>query len=188
MIGALHGTIETITNQHILLLVGGVGYHVAVTNPGIYTVGDAVTLRTYLAVRETALDLYGFPTTADKQLFELLLTVPKVGPKSALQVMTQADIALLVECITTEDPSRLTKQAGVGKKTAENIVTTLKDKLETAGITPPTTAPTTQTTTQADAIDALVSLGFDPKSAREHIAKWADEELSVSELVARALK
>jgi len=188
MIGAIHGRVANITNQQLLVLVGGVGYQIAVATPTTYTVGDQVELWTYLAVRETALDLYGFTTMTDKQLFELLLTVPKIGPKSALQVLSQAPSNLLSECIQDEDPSRLHKQAGVGKKTAENIVATLKDKLGALGINESTNRSTKQTTTQADAIDALVSLGFDAKTAREHIAKWVEEDLSVSELVARALK
>ena len=188
MIGALRGTISAISGQEIIVMAGGVGYQVAVTNPGSYTTGDTIELFTYLAVRETALDLYGFTTIADKELFELLLSVPKIGPKSALQVMTQAEPALLLECIGTEDPSRLHKQTGIGKKTCENIVSNLHDKIENLSLTATTPATTNLSGTQADAIDALISLGFDPKSARTAVLKQSDPELSVSELVAAALK
>lgn len=188
MIGALHGTIEDITDNRILLMVGGVGYDIAIPNANLLEVGSTVHLRTYLAVRETALDLYGFMSESDKDLFTLLLSVPKIGPKSALDVLTKSEAAFLVECIQTEDPSRLQKLSGIGKKTCENIVTNLHDKI--TSLPAYTSTPTTGslTTTQADAIDALVSLGFDPKTAREEVLSQDNKDLTVSDLVAAALK
>lgn len=189
MISALQGTVASITDQTVIIMVQGVGYAVSVPRPSSYTPATDVSMHTYLAVRETALDLYGFSSPEEKQVFELLLKVPKIGPKSALQVLTSADPSLLLECIATTDPSRLHKLSGVGKKTCENIVTALQDKIP--DILTPQSATTTQeklSTTQQDAIDALISLGFEHKQARDAVAKHTDDTLSVSDLVSRSLK
>lgn len=191
MIGALHGTIESIQDQTVLLMTGGVGYQLAVPQAAALETGTIVTLHTYLAVRETALDLYGFLSKDDKDVFILLLSVPKIGPKSALDIMTKAESSFLIECIQTDDPSRLQKLSSIGKKTCENIVTNLHNKVEhLAPMSTVTGEPVRPlNTTQTDAIDALVSLGYDPKTAREKVAGLSeDTTLSVSDLVARALK
>lgn len=191
MIGALRGKIASISNQTIIVMAGGVGYQLTVPRAADLTVGEETFLHTYLAVRETALDLYGFATEQDKEMFTLLLSVPKIGPKSALDILTKAETNFLLECVSTEDPSRLQKLSGIGKKTCENIVSNLSDKIEhliPASTSDKTETSTTLNTTQHDAIDALVSLGYDPKTAREKVLTLATENLSVSDLVARALK
>ncbi len=189
MIHQLSGTVASLSPTQIILEVNGVGYGVAVRSGADFTVGQTVTLHTYLAVRETALDLYGFSDKSGKEIFELLLSVPKIGPKSAMDVIGKSDTRLLIECIQTEDPSRLHKQSGIGKKTCENIVIALKDKIE--GMPDSDAKSETATSfnsTQADAIDALVSLGFDPKGARDHVRSKENEKLTVSELVSSALQ
>ena len=189
MIGALRGTIESITNDTILVMTGGVGYEVAVPHAGTLETGVTIQLHTYLAVRETALDLYGFTEKSDKELFELLLLVPKIGPKSALDVLRKADAALLLDCIGSEDPSRLHKMSGVGKKTCENIVNNLHEKIDHLSPSTPTeNSRGTLSAIQADAIDALISLGYDPKTARAEVLTHTDKDLTVSDLVAKALQ
>ena len=169
-------------------MTGGVGYQVFVPNAGTLEPKTTVFLHTYLAVRETALDLYGFTRQSDKVFFELLLSVPKIGPKSALQILNQADANFIVECIQTEDPSRLHKLAGIGKKTCENIVTNLKDRVDTLPLQGQTPANSTLSSVQIDAIDALISLGYDPKTARISVLAQTNKDLSVSDLVAASLK
>lgn len=169
-------------------MAGGVGYEVTIPNAGVLEPGTTIFLHTYLAVRETALDLYGFTQKTDKDFFELLLSVPKIGPKSALQILSQADANFILECIQTEDPSRLHKLAGIGKKTCENIVTNLKDKVATLTFPTTTGTDTTLSRVQIDAIDALISLGFDPKTARTGVLAHNNTDLSVSGLVAACLK
>lgn len=188
MIGALRGTIESISGQTVLLMTSGVGYEISMPHASVLEKGVTIHVHTYLAVRETALDLYGFTEPADKEFFELLLSVPKIGPKSALDVMTKADSRLLLDCIQTDDPSRLHKLAGIGKKTCENIVTNLRDKVETLPQQATQETSSSLTTTQVDAIDALISLGYDPKTARTEILAQNNKDLSVSDLVAAALK
>jgi holliday junction DNA helicase RuvA len=161
MIHLLAGNVAAVApNQLVIMTAGGVGYGVGVTNRLLAVPGEAITLYTYLAVRETALDLYGFTDPADRELFLLLLTISGIGPKSALQIMDQADRALIVEAITLEDPLHLTKLSAVSKKTAEKIVLGLKDKITVVLETGPKT-PVHDTVYQ-DAFDTLVTLGYNP--------------------------
>lgn len=188
MIRSIRGTVISAQNGYITVEVCGIGYLVATpTNTGIsYEVGDSVQLHTYLAVRENALDLYGFQTQAELELFELLLQVPKIGPKSALQVLNQATPDLLVEAIGKKDAQYLHKLSGIGKKTGENIVQYLHDKLEGfsfAGVV----VESEFSDAQGDAIDALVSLGYDLATARETIRRL-DPKSTTNELVSQALK
>ena len=133
------------------------------------------------------MDLYGFTTMSELDLFEFLLLVPKVGPKSALQILNQASPSLLVESIGKKDPVHLHKMSGIGKKTCENVVQYLHDKIENVGFDVPTETTTPFGSNQKDAIDALVSLGYDLATARETIQKLPNE-LSTNELVTQALK
>jgi len=186
MIRQLHGTITHLEDNAIVVAVHGIGYLVHTpTNSTAYTINEDVVLYTYLAVRETALDLYGFTTDTERQLFELLLKVPKVGPKSALQVMTQASPTLLIEQISNNEPAQLHKLSGIGKKTCENIVTQLHDKL--GDLVDATTTSRSIDPTQADAIDALIALGYDVAAARETVATHTKKGDSVNQIIKKAL-
>lgn len=188
MIRSLTGKITEVSATAITLDVRGVGYRVSVpTKTTRFTLEEELTVYTHLAVRENAMDLYGFTTLSELDLFELLLLVPKIGPKSALQILNQASPTLLVEAIGKKDPAHLHKLSGIGKKTCENLILHLHDKLDTVGFDTPTEQTATFGTHQKDAIDALVSLGYDLNTARETINAFP-EELSVNELVTRALK
>lgn len=184
----LTGRIGAIFDQAVVLDVRGVGYLIYTPTASTRLERDAhATFHTYLAVRETALDLYGFETESELELFTLLLNVPKVGPKSALHILSLANPTLLVESISANDASRLHKLSGIGKKTAENVVQYLNGKLD--GLSPATTESTVTPTgsKKTDAIDALVSLGYELTSARQAVQQYSDE-LSVNELITKALK
>jgi Holliday junction DNA helicase RuvA len=187
MIRSLSGTITAITENYVTVDVRGVGYLVgtpAAAN-GLAT-GDSVTLHTYLAVRETAMDLYGFTSQNELDIFELLLSVPKIGPKSALNVLTQASPDLLLEAIGKKDAGYLHKLSGIGKKTCENIVVALQDKIDGLAITTESSESAGLNAAQTDAIDALVSLGYDLGSSRETIKNLSGD--TANELVSQALK
>ena len=170
MIRQLHGTIAQLEANGLVLDVRGVGYLILMPPSMLqgYTTGDTLTCYTYLAVRETALDLYGFTDTTYRHVFELLLHVPSVGPKSALQILSHASPALLSEAVTKDDPVYLHKLSGIGKKTCEKVVQFLKDKQDAL---PATDAMTDHALSgvQSDAIDALVALGYEGASAREAV-------------------
>ncbi len=185
MIRQLRGSIAHIDIGTLVLDIGGVGYQVAVSAQPKAKLGDEITLHTHLAVRETALDLYGFETRDELEIFELLLTIPKIGPKSALQVLSQADIELLKQAVLTNDASYLSKLSGIGKKTAEKIVSELSDsfseRFDTAG------AYGASGTDTNDVIDALVALGYPLSDVRGAI-KELPEDISPGEAVKQALR
>lgn len=188
MIRSLTGVIDDSGENWLVVNVHGVGYLVGCpTLQNHFTIGSTVTLHTYLAVRETALDLYGFPDRAELTMFELLLNIPKVGPKSALAILCQATPTLLVEAAQKNDGVYLHKLSGIGKKTAENIVQYLHGKLD--NLPKSVLQPTDYlTATQTDAIDVLVSLGYDMTTARETILELSVADSTVNTLVTQALQ
>lgn len=184
MIRRLSGTVVEADTLSVVLDVSGVGYHVSV--PGMspdFAIGSEVTLHTHLAVRETAMDLYGFRTQDELDMFELLLTIQKVGPKSAMQIMSQADVALLRKAVLSADATYLTKMSGIGKKTAENIVAGLKDKL--GGEVAPLAEGEQG---DGDVIDALITLGYSQREARDTIQKLSPELENTNDRIKEALK
>jgi Holliday junction DNA helicase RuvA len=187
MIRMLTGEIVHVADGYVSIAVGGIGYLVgASTKTTFYKVGDNVTLHTHLAVRETALDLYGFTSPSELEMFELLMDVPKIGPKSALQVMNQASPTLLVEAISKKDAQYLHKLSGIGKKTCENLVQFLHEKIEGLAFATDLELSTSLTDAQTDAIDALVSLGYDLTSARTAVKDL--DGISANDLIKQALK
>ncbi len=185
MIRRLTGTVADRDSLSIVLEVHGVGYRVFMARPTpAHTQNSTCTLMTYLAVRENALDLYGFDSEAELALFELLLTLPKIGPKSALQIMTQADNETIERAVRENDPSYLSKVSGIGKKTAEKIVVGLQDKL----IENPVDTITNQTGHVADAIDALVALGYPASDARRVVNQLPATITNANDAIREALK
>lgn len=178
MIRSLKGTIEAVGENNLVISVNGLGY--LVSTPTVrqnFLFGEETFLHTHLAVRETALDLYGFTEVNELVLFELLLSVPKIGPKSALQVLCAADASLLIDTILHQDADRLHKMSGIGKKTASNLVSHLEGKVDglTASISH-STAAVQLSQTQTDAIDALITLGYGLQEARTYVMKEATGE------------
>src|SRR5690606_3850094 len=105
-----------------VLDVHGIGYLVFISGKTTYTHGDQCTLFTHLAVRENALDLYGFSTRDELSVFEALIKIPKIGPKTAIQILSQTDLTTLSRAVSSDDASYLSKMSGIGKKSAEKIV------------------------------------------------------------------
>ncbi len=190
MIRSLLGTITGKTDTSVIVTIHGIGYLVY-TNAlhQTYVPGDQVELYTHLAVRENALDLYGFLHERELEMFELLLTVPKIGPKSALQVLCQADPDLIATAVTLGDAEHLHTVSGIGKKTASNIVTSLAGKVSLSSAAPMSDTPATGSlsSAQVDAIDALITLGYDQKEARALVLKL-DANLSAKDLIQGVLR
>ena len=164
MIGHLTGTIIHADPRSILLDVHGVGYKIY-TNTAFLEpkTEQTVSFFTYLAVRENALDLYGFSSKDELDFFELLLTISGIGPKSANNIMSVASLSNLRQAVSSGDTSHLTKISGIGKKVAEKIVMELKDKI---GIT---ADMDTNISGDVDALLALQSLGYSERDARESL-------------------
>lgn len=190
MIRQLSGKVSQHAEHSVIISVGGVGYLVNTTVPGTeFKVGSDITLYTHLAVRENALDLYGFQLLDELEVFELLIELPKIGPKSAQQILMQADIDLLKQSVGNDDPAYLAKMSGIGKKSAEKIVVGLKDKFELMAQRTEESGRTRSATTHAsDTIDALVALGYSPQEARTAVQKLSPEITSTNDAVREALK
>jgi len=191
MIRHIRGTISDITEGQIVVDVAGVGYliHTAATTER-FKLDTEIKLHTYMAVQERAQDLYGFLTRDELELFSILLTIPKVGPKSAMQIMQKADVELLKTSVLSNDATHLSKMSGIGKKTAEKIVLELKDKFEDfAGAYTNTSGDSIkQPAYTADAIDALIALGYPQSDARKTIQQLPETITSANEAVKEALK
>ena len=190
MIRSLEGKVSAITDNSIVVVVNGIGYQVF-TNTGRreFIPDQTVFVYTYLAVRETALDLYGFTERDELTYFELLLNIPKIGPKSALGILNQADTSLLYSSALENDPDQLHKLSGIGKKTCINIVNYLSGKIDSLPVSSADSpiANTQLSSSQIDAIDALITLGYDPKEARSYVTKM-DNTDDTKTLVQAVLK
>lgn len=184
MIRYITGTVLSTTDKDLVIETNGLGYLVTTSQPTAISPGDTIALHTHLAVRETALDLYGFIHQAELELFELLLTIPKIGPKSAMQIMHQADSTIIHEAVALQDAAHLSKLSGIGKKTAEKIVIALQDKLPAL----PQATPSTRSTTYQDAFDTLITLGYEPGSVRTTLDALETADSSTSSLVKDALQ
>lgn len=185
MIRLIEGTVAAITVQGVIIQTSGIGYLVYTTSRVAAIIGSPLRLYTHLAVRETALDLYGFATEAELTLFELLLGIPKIGPKSGLQIMQQADSKLIHEAVTLQDPDHLSKLSGMGKKTAEKVVLALKDKLALLQEQSPSSIATTSM--YQDAFDTLLTLGYNPMAVRQVLDSLPKDD-TTSSLVKAALR
>ena len=180
MISRLRGTVAARTAAGLVLDVGGVGYLLAATPRVTARVGEEATVDTYLVVREDALQLYGFASTDERELFELLLGVSGVGPKVALAIVSGSTPVELRRAIARDDTARFEAIPGIGRKTAQRVIMELKEKL--AGPVDVGAA-----TGSLIARDALVELGWSLLDAERALAD-VDESLTVEEQVRSALK
>lgn len=166
MIRSVRGLLAATGTDGVLVEVGGVGLlvHVSIhTLMGLPPVGSPVHLETYLAVREDALDLYGFSGAAERQLFEACIGVSGVGPRIALAICGLDAPEALRAAIQTGDSRTLQRASGVGKRTAERIVLELRDRLGEAvpaGARAGRVAPSPPVGPSSEAREALLALGF----------------------------
>ncbi len=185
MIGYLEGTIRAVQENHCLVVAGGVGYKVFATKETLARMAaEAETsLWTHLAVRENALDLYGFPAPEELASFELLLTVSGIGPKSALGILDIASSETLRSAIASGNAAYLTNVSGIGKKTAEKIVLELKDKV-LAG----SSAGPAMPKGDSEALEAMRALGYSADEGRAALRNVPAEIEGSSERLREALR
>src|ERR687887_2439890 len=183
MIASLRGKPVARTPEGLVLDVGGVGYLVHATPRARARADGAaeVTLPTYLAVREDALQLYGFADADERELFVHLLAVNGIGPKVALTIVSGSRPADLRKAILLEDTKRFEAIPGIGKKTAQRVVLELKEKLGGASEVAAPGSP------DLVARDALVELGYTPLDAERALAA-TDPGLPPEERVRQALR
>ena len=174
MIGQLRGRLADKRPNQILVDVGGVGYLVSVplsTYAGLGELHTEVTLLIHSHIREDQFALYGFLSSREKHLFEMLLSASGVGPTLALKILSGMSAEELIPAIRGNDLGRLTKIPGVGRKTAERMVVELKDKLEAMAVLEQKPAVASPAGVEADVVSALINLGYDGRTAENAVAE-----------------
>ncbi|OGG52389.1 Holliday junction DNA helicase RuvA [Candidatus Kaiserbacteria bacterium RIFCSPHIGHO2_01_FULL_53_29] len=185
MIGQLTGMVFAVRIGHAIISAGGVGYKVFATRELLATLRPQkeVALWTHLAVRETILDLYGFSTEEELRLFELLLTVSGIGPRSGLAILDIASVETLRSAIAGGNASYLTKVSGIGRKTAEKIVLELKDKVGIGG-----EGGASALRHDEEALEAMKALGYSQGEARDALRKVPQDVERSSDRLREALR
>lgn len=193
MIGRLRGQILSKHPPQLLLDVGGVGYELEAPMSTFYdlpAIGETVTLVTHLLVREDAHVLYAFGREQERVLFRQLLKVTGIGARMALAILSGMDAARFAQCVEQEDIDALIRVPGIGRKTAQRLVMELRDRLETIPGSAPIVAGTRADAGDphagalADAVSALVALGYRPVDAAR-MARAADDGAGVTEEIIR---
>ncbi len=198
MIAFLTGTILEKTPSALIVEVHGIGYQIFIPLNTFYRlpeVKESVSLHIHTHVREDALQLYGFLSPLEKELFLLLLGISGVGPKVALGILSGMELTELVQALRDGNVDRLRAIPGVGPKTAGRLVLELREKvnaLSLAGLQTPVSAGLESDKTKEDALSALVNLGYHRTEAKRTVDKIAEEEAADSEsvegLIKKALK
>ena len=197
MIGYLSGKLFEKNVNSVIVDVGGVGYEISIPLSTFYELGDVgsdVHLRIYTYVREDAIQLFGFKTNRERELYLRLISVQGVGAKSGITMLSGMSADEMIAAIRTGDLPRLTSIPGVGRKTAERVVIELRDKvieLEHGAAGDRTTAaPLPADAVFEDALSALTNLGYQRALAERALNQAAQEgtESSVQKLLRRALQ
>lgn len=196
MIGYVKGVVTHLFNDSCFVDVNGVGYRVYIptSTRAQLLEGDKVTLFTYTNVREDAIQLYGFFTPEEYELFILLISVSGIGPKVGLGILSGMTPEAFKLAVVNGQVQTLTKLPGIGKKSAERLVLELKDKLvkmtsikvDTAAAIQPISSA--QTGLAGEAIDALVALGYSQNEVSAIVDGLNDGQLDAAALIKAALK
>jgi holliday junction DNA helicase RuvA len=203
MIAHLSGTLLSKQATSVILDVGGVGYEITIPVSTFYDLeepGSNVQLRIYTHVREDALQLYGFKTARERELFLRLISVSGIGPKLGITLLSGMSADEMIASIRTNNLARLTLIPGVGRKTAERLVMELRDKVaslssaeleeELGAKTTAGTPVTTEDSMRSDVLSALLNLGYQRNSAEKAVASALDEggDISVEVILRRSLR
>ena len=189
MIGYLTGKIISSKPTHILLDVNGVGYAIKISINTFekLTGKNTISLYIYTNVKEDSITLFGFYTEAEKEMFELLITINGVGPKSALGLLSGISTDDLKQANITSNVERIVAVPGIGRKTAERLILELKSKvrdIKEEGISP------AKPSLQKEAVAALTTLGYNLASSEKAVNKILSDlpDCSLEELIKRSLK
>ncbi|HLV41443.1 MAG TPA: Holliday junction branch migration protein RuvA [Brumimicrobium sp.] len=189
MITYLNGRLVEKTPTALIVECGGIGYEVRISLNTYSAIGsgESIKIFTQFVVREDAQILYGFMDTEEREMFNLLVSVSGIGPNTGILMLSGLSPAEIALAISTEDVDTIKSVKGIGNKTAQRVIVDLKDKMlkfEVSGdnITSP------NNTLRFEALTALVSLGFDKKSAEKAINKVMKEQGTVELLIKDALK
>ncbi len=188
MIGYLRGKIVSKKPTQIILDVNGVGYLINITTSTFETIGnkEEISLFTYLSVKEDSLTLYGFSSVAEKEMFQLLISISGIGPKLAQGILSGIQIDELKSAIQEGNVTRIVAIPGIGRKTAERLLVELRDKVEASVDLSGTESGSS---IRNDAIAALTGLGYNKSQADKVIRSILNTqpEIEIEELLRKAL-
>ena len=202
MIAHLSGTLLSKQATSVILDVGGVGYEVTIPLSTFYDLeepGSTVHLRIYTHVREDALQLFGFRTLRERELFLRLISVSGIGPKLGITLLSGMSADEMIASIRTNNLARLTLIPGIGRKTAERLVVELREKVaalssaqleDELGAKPEEPPVSAEDSVRSDALSALVNLGYQRSAAEKAIDSVLPEEgeMTVESVLRRALR
>lgn len=187
----IKGTLVQKSENFIVVDANGVGYMIYTSQNSIANAGETgntVTVYTYLHVREDVMELFGFVTVEEKNMFMHLISVSGVGPKAALAILSVTTPSKFAAAVVTNDVKTITKAAGVGPKLAQRVILELKDKMKTDELDISLDDDTDEVLSdnRSEAISALVVLGYSSQDAQKAV-KAIDGSLSVEDIIKKAL-
>jgi Holliday junction DNA helicase RuvA len=195
MIAHLSGKLLEKQANSVIVETNGVGYEVSIPLSTFYELGDVgseISLRIYTHVREDALQLFGFKTERERQLYLKLISVQGIGAKSGITMLSGMSADEIIAAIRTDNLARLTSIPGVGRKTAERMVVELRDKLDGLSLSAHAAAPESVAIDAVydDALSALTNLGYQRGAAEKALKQAMGEgaEMSVQKLLRRSLQ
>lgn len=191
MYSYIKGTIEELFLDHIVIDNNNIGYRINVSSNTLkdLQLGSMSKVYTKLIVREDDMSLCGFSTKEELEMFELLTSVSKIGPKVGLGILSFASPRQLGAYIVSEDIAKISKAPGVGKKTAERIVLELKDKIDKQKVEFEPTLLSQQpvSLSKDEAVDALIALGYSTSEAKEAVDKCKNKGLNTEDIIKKSL-
>ena len=187
MIGSLQGSIELLDRPHVIVNVNGVGYRVLVSNnlSTSFKLKDKVKLFIYTHVKEDALELFGFEELEDLKLFENFLSVPGIGPKTAMNIFSFHKRADIINAILTSDVSVFTSVPRLGTKNAQKIIIELKSKI---GSTKELDLTGKEFEEQSEIVNALKNFGFTTQEAQKALKETKADGQTAEGKIKMALK
>lgn len=197
MFALITGKLAHKSTNEVIVDVGGIGYQIYIPLSTFYDLpgtGDHVSFHIHTHVKQDAIQLFGFRSLGEKSIFQLMIQVSGIGPKLAINVLSGISGPELARAVSGGDLTRLVTIPGIGKKTAERMILELKDKFsklvldEMAG---PAPAELPFDTLMNDALSALENLGYKQpvaKKALERVRGTLDEDITIEELLKKALK
>ena len=199
MIAMLQGKLEYMTESEAVILCGGVGYEVTMTATDLSAlppIGSEVCVFTHLSVNEnTGINLFGFATREELEMFRRLITVSGIGPKGAVGILSAMSVSDLQMAILTEDAATIAKAPGIGKKTAAKLVLELKDKVDLANVIETrldagaAAVAAGKSAAASEAIEALVTLGYSRSEAVKAVAAVPDgDSMDADDLLTNSLR
>lgn len=189
MIDYFEGRIVRLENDKIVIGVGRVGYCLLMPPTSIATLseGETAQIFSHLIIRDDTLVLYGFLSPNERSLFQLLLAVPQVGPRLALETVSSLSPAQFTHVLNEGDLTRLMEIKGIGRKTAQRILIELREKVITDGTEASSLLPLRAEQERALQVLTSKSLGFSSSEARRAIEQVQNDELTLEEIVRQAL-